>query len=577
MIASHLLLTSMWLVTISSGLTASVEGPNFAIVVNQAECDTSRGLRALAVEEEPQRRPGCMIPFRKKQRKIVRSKKGLTTIKNWDLNQEPVVSLRKSSAQFTKWEAEIQIQLEWLGKDKENFDKTITQTLPQAKESFNTIKEGIKVLKNMRLMLLGEVYNRFPDEIFGLITESLSRNLVQSVKKFITGHNRLFSWLALKYKPKHPKFQYGKDGRYRLYTLTPLDYSFGIIDFLLEYRLISPEEVRDIFQDKKMVEQVVNYTVRQYENDLGFSSWVFMVNLTKHWRWQSMNKFCTALSKKELDRIDLVFLIGRLRCINASPGALYDSAGLRRDDRPFVYEKYFGKSNSLDASNSLVSSGFKQGQIGHQIYPECNPTEKDEIIHQLLPKRYDMKTLIRIVDIFAFMEEELCPGIVSQLLKNRDLSDKLKKLVKLDGSTDKPEDVFHLASIYSRNEMLSHSAEQLIKSVFLDKKTHTKFYVLQDKEIYEDHIFKRMKILNTGKDTHIRLPSVGEFYASEEYEGFSSIYPHCVEGDLNKMIDILDHARRYEEIPIKLKQKEPVVFRAWTLNSAFLRPSSSKE
>ncbi|POW21497.1 hypothetical protein PSHT_02386 [Puccinia striiformis] len=76
------------------------------------------------------------------------------------------------------------------------------------------MKEGIKVLKNMGLMLLGHDFN-IPEEIFRLITELNSRDLHGSVKKFITEHNHLCSCLALGFKPKHLKFQYGKDKRYK--------------------------------------------------------------------------------------------------------------------------------------------------------------------------------------------------------------------------------------------------------------------------------------------------------------------------------------------------------------------------
>ncbi|KAI7949478.1 hypothetical protein MJO28_008299 [Puccinia striiformis f. sp. tritici] len=621
MIASHLLLVAMWFVTISGGLAESAEGPKCAIKVSQAEGDASRGLRALSVEEEPQQQSrGIMIPprydcrrqwrsplpcgskfakickvvgrallarigaddhtSRNNGRKIVRSKKGLETIKNWDLNQDQVVSLRKYAAQFTGCEAEIQKQLEWLEKNKRYIDKMITQAspqafpqafpqaLPQAKELFNKIKEGIKVLKNMRLMLLGETSD-IPEEIFRLIIKSFPQDLLESVKKFITENNYLFDGLALGFEPKHPKFQYERDQRYRLYTLTPLDYAFEIIDFLLEHQFMSPEEVRHIFQDQKMVEQLVNYTVRRYDNDLGFSSWKYMVTLTKHWHWKSMNKFVTALSKKELDRIDLVFLIGKLGFIDILPWALFDCKALGIGDEPFVYEKYFGKSNSLDASNSLVSPGFEHGQTGHQTYPEFNAKEKDEIIHQLLPKSYSRRKLIRIVDLFAFLEEELCPGIVSQLLKIENIPNQLQDLVKPTGCHHKPEDVFHLALIYSRNEMISHSAEQLIKSVFLDKETQTQFYALRDIELYKDHIDKRREILNIGKDIYRRLPSDEEFHSALEYILFANLYPHCVEGDLDRMISILDHTRIYEEMPTNLIQKRPVFSRAYFLNKSF--------
>ncbi|POW13391.1 hypothetical protein PSTT_03755, partial [Puccinia striiformis] len=503
MIASHLLLVAMWFVTISGGLAESAEGPKCAIKVSQAEGDASRGLRALSVEEEPQQQSrGIMIPprydcrrqwrsplpcgskfakickvvgrallarigaddhtSRNNGRKIVRSKKGLETIKNWDLNQDQVVSLRKYAAQFTGCEAEIQKQLEWLEKNKRYIDKMITQAspqafpqafpqaLPQAKELFNKIKEGIKVLKNMRLMLLGETSD-IPEEIFRLIIKSFPQDLLESVKKFITENNYLFDGLALGFEPKHPKFQYERDQRYRLYTLTPLDYAFEIIDFLLEHQFMSPEEVRHIFQDQKMVEQLVNYTVRRYDNDLGFSSWKYMVTLTKHWHWKSMNKFVTGisnsflltwcltttLSKKELDRIDLVFLIGKLGFIDILPWAL------------------------------LIAR------------------------HWVL--------------------------VMNLLLKIENIPNQLQDLVKPTGCHHKPEDVFHLALIYSRNEMISHSAEQLIKSVFLDKETQTQFYALRDIELYKEHIDKRREILNIGKDIYRRLPSDEEFHSALEY------------------------------------------------------------
>ncbi|KAI7960906.1 hypothetical protein MJO28_001395 [Puccinia striiformis f. sp. tritici] len=570
MIASQLLLVSVWIVSIPSGLTASVGGPNFAIEANQAEADTSRGLRALAVEEKSGRKLSSIIPFMTYRRKTVRSKKGLETIENWNLNQDQVVSLQKYTAQLTEYEAEIQQQFKWLGRIARNIDQ-ITQDLPQAEALFNKIKQGVTELKHWKLMLLGEVYNRFPDEIFGLITESLSRNLVQSVKKFITEQNHLFSCLAIYFEPKHPKFQHKKDKRYRFYTLTPLDYAFKIIDFLFENGFISAEEVRDIFQDENMVYQVVNYTVRRYENDLGFFSWRFMINLTKHWHWKSINTFSTALSKKELDRIDLVFLIGKLKCIGDVYLVLYDARRASRwHDRLFPYEKYFSKSNALNASNSLGLLRYQHRQIGHQIYPELNVGEMNEIIQQLLPRSYYDANLNCIVDLFAFMEEELCPGIVSQLLKNEHLSNQFKNLVKLSGNGHKPEDVFHLALIYSRNEMICHSAKQLIKSIFLDQETRTQFYILRDKEIYQDHIDKKREILTRRQDTYLKLSSVGTFH-DQDYRRHQMLYPHFVEEDLTKTIAILDHTIEYEEMRRNLieKKQKPYARRARILDDIF--------
>ncbi|KAI7965684.1 hypothetical protein MJO29_001432 [Puccinia striiformis f. sp. tritici] len=123
-----------------------------------------------------------------------------------DLNQDQVVSLRKYTAQLTKYEAEIQQQFKWFVRNPRTVDNITQLALPQAEELLNKIKQGVTELKHWKLMLLGDVFNRFPDEIFGLITGSLSRNLVQSVKKFITEHNHLFSCIALRFEPKHPQF-----------------------------------------------------------------------------------------------------------------------------------------------------------------------------------------------------------------------------------------------------------------------------------------------------------------------------------------------------------------------------------
>ncbi|POV95768.1 hypothetical protein PSHT_15487, partial [Puccinia striiformis] len=510
MIASQLLV-SIWLVSIPSCFSALVGGPNFAIEANQAG-DTSCGLQALAVEEKSGQKLSSIIPFMTYGERLSAPRKAWRQSKV-DLNQgNQVVSLRKYTAQLTKYEAEIQQQFKWFVRNPRTVDNITQLALPQAEELLNKIKQGVTELKHWKLMLLGDVFNRFPDEIFGLITGSLSRNLVQSVKKFITEHNHLFSCIALRFEPKHPQ----------LYTLTPLDYAFKIIDCLFENGFISTEEVRDIFQDENVVYQVVNYIVRRYENDLGFFT----------------------LSKKELDRIHLVFLIGKLKCIDVVYLVLYDALrATRLPERPFPYEKYFNKSNALiNASNSLSLLRYQPRLIGHQIYSELNKNS------------------------------------VQALLQNEQVSNQFKDLVKLSGNGHKPEDVFHLASIYSRNEMISHSSEQLIKGVFLDKETGTQFYMLRDKGLYQDHIDKKREILTRRKDTYMKLSSVGTFH-DQAYRRYRLLYPHFAEEDLNKMTAILDHTVEYGEMRKNLveKKQKPSATRAQALNNWVVTASVPEE
>ncbi|KAI7965683.1 hypothetical protein MJO29_001431 [Puccinia striiformis f. sp. tritici] len=176
------------------------------------------------------------------------------------------------------------------------------------------------------------------------------------------------------------------------------------------------------------------------------------------------------------------------------------------------------------------------------------------------------------------MEEELCPGIVSQLLQNEQVSNQFKDLVKLSGNGHKPEDVFHLASIYSRNEMISHSSEQLIKGVFLDKETGTQFYMLRDKGLYQDHIDKKREILTRRKDTYMKLSSVGTFH-DQAYRRYRLLYPHFAEEDLNKMTAILDHTVEYGEMRKNLveKKQKPSATRAQALNNWVVTASVPEE
>ncbi|KAH9464884.1 hypothetical protein MJO28_001411 [Puccinia striiformis f. sp. tritici] len=585
MIATQLL-AGVWFAAISIRLTASLEGPNCAIEVNQAEDATNRGLRALVVEEKPQQESRAIDPSlmgglppkaESNQRKIVRSQKGLATIQSWNSKQEQVVSLHKYATQLSEYQAEIQKQLTWIEENTRDVNEIITQALPRAKELFEESKKEITELKNWRLMLLGDVFDELQNDIYVSIGKILSRDLLQLVKEFITEHRHLFDYIALNFIPEHPKFHYEKDQRYRLYTLTPLDYSFQIIDFLLEHQFISPEDVRDIFQDKKLVEQVVNYTVRRYENDLGFYSWPYMLYLTEHWHWQSINKYFSVLRKREMDQIDLVFHLGNLRYssdVNVIR-SLYGSGKSNSGAASFIYEKYFSNSHPQNASNGLGPPGYGHGYIGHQMYPEIDGDEMNEIIDQLIPQTYDDEFKLQatyLVDIFSFMEEELCPGIVSQLCrstrkKDCNFFDALKDLVTSSENNLNHEDVFQLASLYSSNEMIDHTAQQIIKTTFHHETSSAKLYVLENKQIYQDYIDQKQELLDRFKETYMGFYSVGKFdpHADPYKQGLPYDF---VQEDLNKMWDILDNAVEYEEVPQNFKEEKqkPNFERARLLN-----------
>ncbi|KAH9469027.1 hypothetical protein Pst134EA_009550 [Puccinia striiformis f. sp. tritici] len=118
MIASQILLVTVWFVAFPSGLTATTEVLDLETEVNQAKkcCYSCRGRKTS--EKWKMRNPPSKHHITPKsesnRRKQLPSKKALQTVENWDSNQDKVVSLHGYSKKLTELQAEIQQQFKWI-------------------------------------------------------------------------------------------------------------------------------------------------------------------------------------------------------------------------------------------------------------------------------------------------------------------------------------------------------------------------------------------------------------------------------------------------------------------------------
>ncbi|KAI7954991.1 hypothetical protein MJO28_005391 [Puccinia striiformis f. sp. tritici] len=597
MIASQILLVTVWFVAFPSGLTATTEVLDLETEVNQAKSAASRGLRgagnrlrstfailvcllihpSLAVEEKPQKNGKCAIPPSKHH---ITPKSESNRRKQLPSKKDKVVSLHGYSKKLTELQAEIQQQFKWIREGEKNPTDN-TMGLSRAEELFNSINEMIPKLKSQRLMQLGVIDNNISDDLLRLMYEPITTKLFEAVKQFIKENSELFTFLAFEYVPQNPKFLYGQQDVYRLYTMTAFDYAFKLIDFLFEKDFITTQQVRSMIEDKEMVNQVVNYTVRCYENQFGFYSWIKMDNLTKHWHWGSLNKYSSGisttfllhlkawhsqtgvlnklliaftydLSNQQLDIIDLVFLLGRAACTESGHLKVYEAGYcLHIDDidTPFSYKNYFSKSSPLEKSNKLSLPGQEILQIDHGIHLKLNEKEMDEIVHKLVPPKVHELQLNSLVNLFAFMEEEICPGIISRVVKNHTFFIGLMRYIDLRGCYQKPEDIFNLVSLYSRNEILNETANQSIKSVHKKGEIPSvNKYVTQNKQIYRSYISKKQEILDKYKYTYERFSGLGVF-GGKMGTYCNALYRYGRHKELNNMKNTLDNTEEYQEIP----------------------------
>ncbi|KAA1132400.1 hypothetical protein PGTUg99_010417 [Puccinia graminis f. sp. tritici] len=198
----------------------------------------------------------------------------------------------------------------------------------------------------------------------------------------------------IKHPTKYPEYMCKEKRRYMFDTLAAWKHAFKTLDLMFEYQFISPVEIKNLFQDEKMVKQVVHYIVGYHMNQFGLRYHYIMDNLTESWDWKDSLKFLSVLGYKEECIMNFVFLIGKVKAPVPNCSRRYQDRELENFDRSFSCEKYFSKfldkSNDSKLSRSSLFSGTQ-----YMIHPNYNDKEDiQEIIDKLVTQNPHLDGLI---------------------------------------------------------------------------------------------------------------------------------------------------------------------------------------
>ncbi|KAI7946827.1 hypothetical protein MJO29_011354 [Puccinia striiformis f. sp. tritici] len=489
MIAFQYFLVGLWVAWITAGgLSMKIEGPSRAILAMQGG-RTTDDLRALTVKPDcgqgtrenlissweyhwprPQRTPAsfllpiCTLPSIKTERA------SLYRLKDYkQLGPKPrqVILLKDSLDVLNPSKRELQEQLNWLEKQRIGM---YTDQLPMIRKILNETSDGITYVVYHRLMELGNapIYDGLPVEMREMFTQHYSMSVFEGTKKLFTDYKTPFKDEGLmneKLIVFHPKSSqkrpFQRTARFNVFVVS--DYAFKVLDFLFENELINQEMIRAIFQDEKTLREFVVYVARKHANEAIPSFYQHMHNLTEHWFWKYMDKFTSALGTKEKLYINFVYLV---EIVKSGDKGFYNSVSIQSDlesfDQSFVCRKYFSKftSEHFETDHSkfpVVKNNQKETTLSLSVEEEmtkiinCLITENPYLRLDRRIGPYQLFDLVvGIVNLFQFMEKELFPGIIDELLKNKQIVHHMCTLIEVPIYHEKPRKYFDLISLFSR-------------------------------------------------------------------------------------------------------------------------------
>ncbi|KAH9457302.1 hypothetical protein Pst134EA_021184 [Puccinia striiformis f. sp. tritici] len=354
-------------------------------------------------------------------------------INSWDRNQDKVILLKDSLDVLNPSKRELQEQLNWLEKQRIGM---YTDQLPMIRKILNETSDGITYVVYHRLMELGNapIYDGLPVEMREMFTQHYSMSVFEGTKKLFTDYKTPFKDEGLmneKLIVFHPKSSqkrpFQRTARFNVFVVS--DYAFKVLDFLFENELINQEMIRAIFQDEKTLREFVVYVARKHANEAIPSFYQHMHNLTEHWFWKYMDKFTSALGTKEKLYINFVYLV---EIVKSGDKGFYNSVSIQSDlesfDQSFVCRKYFSKftSEHFETDHSkfpVVKNNQKETTLSLSVEEEmtkiinCLITENPYLRLDRRIGPYQLFDLVvGIVNLFQFMEKELFPGIIDELI-----------------------------------------------------------------------------------------------------------------------------------------------------------------
>ncbi|KAH9448031.1 hypothetical protein Pst134EB_022017 [Puccinia striiformis f. sp. tritici] len=265
------------------------------------------------------------------------------------------------------------------------------------------------------------IYDGLPVEMREMVTQHYSMSVFEGTKKLFTDYKTPFKDEGLideKLIVFHPKSSqkrtFQRIARFNVFVVS--EYAFK-------------EMIRAIFQDENTLREFVVYVARKHANEAIPSFYQHMHYLTEHWFWKYMDKFTSALGIKEKLYINFVYLV---EIVKSGDKGFYNSVSIQSDlesfDQSFVCEKYFSKFTSEHSETDhskfpAVKNNQKETTLSWSVEEEmtkiinCLITENPYLRLDRRIGPYQLFDLVvGIVNLFQFMEKELFPGIIDELI-----------------------------------------------------------------------------------------------------------------------------------------------------------------
>ncbi|KAA1117764.1 hypothetical protein PGT21_022718 [Puccinia graminis f. sp. tritici] len=465
-------------------------------------------------------------------------------LKNWDTNQKEVIILEEYSKHLSNFHNQLLLEdFESMKIRRKNIDLV---KLSEAKEILEESKKNLSILEQWKLFKLANIdlnalHSQFkewfisnekdsliyqkllkvPVDMFGLIfdqhLQGLGNVTLEEMKKLITNYDFLWNDLI----PGCP-FSFPKIREH------VREYFFMMVDFLFENEFINPEMVRSLLQDQKIVCEIVHHTATCLGNEIEMKYINWGPNLTEHWYWPHVNKFYSALGKREESIVDFVCLSERIYDLGKSIRGSINQFGFDGwelweiifKNHSIAIGQYFRKSKNLKGSDGLENYSGKNSLLHSQLSTydlKLIEEEMEQTVPLLILKQYPYalsgsnKSYLdqfrpAVFDLLIFYENNLYPGILNKFI----MTSKLERVSLVDTpQAHDNEDIVELIILSSECYSLFSLARNY-EAIFEKAAERTVFGLSYDESIPKGYISRLHEILPQWKKTYSKVKEAGE-------------------------------------------------------------------
>ncbi|KNE89879.1 hypothetical protein PSTG_16667 [Puccinia striiformis f. sp. tritici PST-78] len=438
-----------------------------------------------------------------------------------DKTRSKIISLQKGAEGLSLLGLVINDQLRYI----ENYgDKFVNiETFEAPKHAFKDSQVMIPIFHTVRLLQLRDVMPRISEEeLVQIIQQSLRRHKLTSEQvenlKLDLGTNPKEGWqnVALSFAKQLKKLILPYDDNLDVYKAAgwekfksrgAREYVFRTIGFLHENEYITREEVRELFRDFQMAEEVIAYTKDCFPKQLGSAFSVGFGYFTEHWNWPLLNDSFQLLSDREKRILKITFLLNKLKRLSAIPEVQSQLENLDDLCRSLKINRFM---DLLDVSEGEYKRSTFFGESNWGLYPIIenrqlltgdiekliqilvnNWKKSNKLVSETQSKKQlsDLKTMISpittICQILHFIEKEFYPGLIKTVV-----SSKWGKGEQVEQFEDQVQVILLMAEFPWRNKMA------------LDYHSHYKNLVPKD-NIFKEFDVKQIYVENRKRMSDI--------------------------------------------------------------------------